>query len=400
MSHPGVLSLLLAGLAPEPDDGRPVDRDISHQEPQTASIICCGVELELPILKTDDFKSIDVLKERLLDEFEAHELNVFIAHSHAPWSPVKWAIGADVSIELERGIYGIEIRTCPFIEIPKSEFEKVFNILKNKLPQDVRFFKRCSTQIHFSIGKPDDEGVVQFPIDVAQRIIFCAIFFEEAIDDLMPAMTHNDDQDRPGGWKTNEYAKRNLLFNTDAVQVRSLGSIWATISKTESLEELRRLFINPSGAKGDKIFEHDKNFKWNVFANGGKTMEFRQPPPSREWKDVIAWVAFTRCFVRRAKNINPKVLDEASSGKSTFSEALGLETVAVQSNRDLEKEWVVLESELKNEQQDPPRVSIKQLEAFILVGDTADERPDFEHLKQRRDDMEQRLRKLKSKMIN
>lgn len=61
--------------------------------------------------------------------------------------------------------------------------------------------------VHFSLV-----DVGRFPIEIAKKLAFCVVYFEQAIDDLMPAMTHEADTKRPNGWKNfYRFARRNKV---------------------------------------------------------------------------------------------------------------------------------------------------------------------------------------------
>ncbi|KAI1758229.1 acyl transferase/acyl hydrolase/lysophospholipase [Xylaria castorea] len=295
-----------------------------------------GVETEAPLTVTrrnqdtgldDLLQGTDVLRE-LAGLFNENGLPAYdsaVDHEH---DYSRWAITIDSSIEVGQELQGvgspIEIKSPP-MTVNSSRYQEKFHIMwsiidRFKTPS-IEYWKMASTHIHFSLN-----NMPQFPILVAQQLAFCVVYFDEAIDDLIPEMTDTTDRKRPGGWKhCDRYSKRNRVrpaYN-DRQPLDDLRSCWEAIRSTNDIKELSCLMCydddNYRRAHGREL----KNWKWNFKGLDYRTIEFRQMPPSRSAQESIAWIDFTTEFVQAAGRVNKKKLDDAFKGKISFTEALG-----------------------------------------------------------------------------
>lgn len=135
--------------------------------------------------------------------------------------------------------------------------------------------------VHFSLP-----GFATFPILIAQKLAFCAIYFEKAIDELVPGMTDKTDLTRPHGWKGgSKYCKRNRV-RPGYVPMRSnyidaccdLKTCWEAIRECGRIETLHSLMCCGHWRNGPgTILGTNKFFKWNFHGVGDyTTIEFRQ----------------------------------------------------------------------------------------------------------------------------
>ncbi|CAJ2503117.1 Uu.00g105110.m01.CDS01 [Anthostomella pinea] len=181
-------------------------------------------------------------------------------------------------------------------------------------------WKRCSTNIHFSLDPHE-----KIPLDKAKRIAMAAIYFEPAIDDLMvalPATGKDKDKFRPGGWKRAEE--------------------WTSSNVQETIEDLAKLVCLNIGRRGGDPYR--KNYKWNFSGLKFKTIEFRQMPPIMDREAPVDWVNFTMAFVKSAIAVDPNSLDADASipsvdidgSRKAFAASYGL-TSAPSNKADLEK---------------------------------------------------------------
>ncbi|KAI1326466.1 hypothetical protein F5Y16DRAFT_400356 [Xylariaceae sp. FL0255] len=235
----------------------------------------------------------------------------------------KWTVGFDFTIQYNDHFngykgpaYGIEIDTPVFtfkdqqLAGFEDELSKVWDILQPLFISDLSLWINCSTQIHCSIGHEHNV----FPIDIAQNVAFAAFFFEHAIDELMPFVSAKT-KDKPYGWKSNRYAQpMEELIRLDHQKYpgieMNLQGVWKTIRHTKHMGQLFKAFCS-----------NDKYSKWNMYGNGFKTIEFRQPPPSRTVQEALDWAEFTCYFVDRARRIDPAQLDLAAEGSMSFERA-------------------------------------------------------------------------------
>ncbi|KAI0438222.1 hypothetical protein F4803DRAFT_569790 [Xylaria telfairii] len=223
-------------------------------DPEQHAKFFVGVETEAPLAVTkwnrnarqhDLLQGTDALSElaRLFNNsgLRAYDSAVDHEHDHS-----RWAITIDSSIEVGQELQGvgspIEIKSPP-MTIDNSRYEEKFHTMWTiidgfKIPS-IEYWKMASTHIHFSL-----KGVPEFPLPVAQQLAFCIVYFEEAIDDIIPAMTDTSDRKRPGGWKHCErYSRRNRVrpdYN-DRKPLDDLRSCWEAIRSTTNIQELSYL---------------------------------------------------------------------------------------------------------------------------------------------------------------
>ncbi|RYP01678.1 hypothetical protein DL764_006141 [Monosporascus ibericus] len=165
-------------------------------------------------------------------------------------------------------------------------------------------FVQCSTNIHFSLGKEE-----KTPLEEAQRIIFAAIYFENAIESIMP--TH---------WKARRFFESNMKESqtTRASQFDlTMMQVWKKIREKKSIEDLHDLVCHDKDAYRRAKGLHNKNFKWILKGINYMTIELRQIPVSRSAEDTEDWVDFTAAFVRAALAADTEDLDKATESDTT-----------------------------------------------------------------------------------
>ena len=217
-------------------------------------------------------------------------------------------------------------RTRPIHRDWKAEIRKLFDALHVRLAINPISYLHCSTQVHVSFKSQD-----RIPLREAQLVSIAAIYFENAINALMPRPwrhfgMHGKHYTRPnmhnyrvkseeGGWKIN------------------MHEAWRLIRAKTSVQDLAKLVCNPADSKdvpGDEYWSSGerKFFKWNINGlQGNKTIEFRQIPPSMSADDVIDWIDFTAAFVKASIAVLPEALDSAAWNKKypgAFHSAFGM----------------------------------------------------------------------------
>ncbi|KAI1324355.1 hypothetical protein F5Y16DRAFT_402524 [Xylariaceae sp. FL0255] len=388
------------------------------------SDIALGVEIEMPalIVPGTDGRSYgerrNAIKKRIGEEFGKIPIKAIDERQFENTANdfKQWTIGWDESIDGHDGFpktsripaqdnmcrqiqelnntivgCGIEIKTPAWV-FKDARWEKdlsaIWANLKPLQIKDVRTWIRCSTQVHVSIASEVTASMYpkKFPLDVAKRVAFTIIYFEEAIDELMPDMTYESGRSiRPGGWKNYEtYAGRNLVHDLQKGEiVRDLKTIWKTIKNTDTVEGI------------GKLFGSTRRLKWNFTGKDSsyETIEFRQPPPSREYQEVLDWVTFVGLFINAARNVDAKSLDDAQRGQMSFFAALGLNNTGTDTPRDealqrsKEARWV---AEPGQETNKSSNVGYKDVAKFMNLDDGT-----MKRLIASRDGMENDLKALK-----
>ncbi|KAI0408366.1 hypothetical protein F4802DRAFT_618533 [Xylaria palmicola] len=191
--------------------------------------------------------------------------------------------------------------------------------------------------VHVSLG----DGPL--PLRVAQKLAFCVIYFEQAINDVMPGGLPASDNKRPGGWKNCAYfARRNRVRPASHYwqPLDGLPGCWAAIRGTSDITELHNLMcFDDDNYRRISGREH-KYWKWNFKGLKYLTIEFRQMPPCRSVDETRDWIIFTTEFIKAAARVNRGKLNAALSGDISFTEALGLELAIPRRHlQDIEERW-------------------------------------------------------------
>ncbi|GAP89443.1 hypothetical protein SAMD00023353_4000840 [Rosellinia necatrix] len=327
-------------------------REDSRRESRKRVKIYIGVETEAPlaVIKRNIYTQED---ELLRNGKELVELCVLLQNEgfdiyscpiDEDRDPKKWAVTYDSSIEVGTELQGvgapIEIKS-PILAVDNLRYEDKFRTLWRviepfKIPS-IEYWKMASTHIHFSLN-----GTPQFRLEIAQNLAFCIVYFEQAITDLVPAMTHKSDMKRRGGWKNCRYHKKNSVRPkwNDREPLNDLHSCWNAILGVRSIQELFELFCYDTDLYRRTHGLQTKNWKWNFKGVKYETIEFRQMPPSRSAQETLDWISFTTGFVRAAAGIDRVLLSMASQGEISFTEALGLPlSVPQKEQQAAEKLW-------------------------------------------------------------
>ncbi|KAJ2989599.1 hypothetical protein NUW58_g3385 [Xylaria curta] len=236
----------------------------------------------------------------------------------------KWAITFDTSIEVGNELHGfgspIEIKSPP-MTVDNSRYENKFHsmwsIIDPSKIESIEYWKMASTHI----------------------------YFEEAIDDILPGMADATDTKRPGGWKyCDRYMKRNRVRpeHNNRQPLNDLRNCWWAISSARDMEELHYLLCYDDDRYRRDMRAEMKNWKWNFKGLDYKTIEFRQMSPSRSAQDTLDWITFTTEFVQAAAKVDRDKLSEALDGKITFTEALGFGLGRTRElQEEVEQQWAM-----------------------------------------------------------
>ncbi|KAI0002807.1 putative amidoligase enzyme-domain-containing protein [Xylariaceae sp. FL0662B] len=146
----------------------------------------------------------------------------------------------------------------------------------------------CSTHIHVSIAGHD--GL--FPVEKARLISMAAVCFEKCIDSIMP-----DHRLKSGFCASN---RGNVKLNQ-----MTLEQIHEAIEERTDIDKLARLICTNAPANGGRgVSSH---YRVNLSGIDFKTIEFRQPPGSRDATETQDWINFVCWTVRAAlsKDLSP-----------------------------------------------------------------------------------------------
>ncbi|KAI1272831.1 hypothetical protein F5Y07DRAFT_412129 [Xylaria sp. FL0933] len=225
-----------------------------------------------------------------------------------------WGITEDASIDVQGELKG---RLKPLIN-PYGTGTDLLNIDIGS-PVEIKSppmsIDTPDYEVHFSLL-----GKREFPLDVAQKLAFCVVYFEKALDELNPTMTDPADKKRPGGWRNcDRFKKRNRVrpMENGREPLNDLPSCWTSIRATRSLQELSDLMC----------YDDDLFRRVHV-------------PPARSAEETLAWIAFTRMFIEAAEKMDQNKLDMAAERKISFLEALGFRLVGTrEAQLKHEAEW-------------------------------------------------------------
>ncbi|KAI0100302.1 hypothetical protein GGR51DRAFT_564326 [Nemania sp. FL0031] len=313
---------------------------------------CVGVETEVPLAVTkrnpngkDDLLADPNALRELATLFNRNGLQAYGSAVDHEKNYSKWAITLDPSIEVGRELEGIgsaiEIKSpamCIDTSIHADRFRTMWKIIEPFKIQYIEYRKMASTHIHFSLKD------TEFPLKVAQKLAFCVVYFQQAIDDIVPGMTHANDKKRPGGWKhCDRFAKRNRVRpeHDERKPLDDLKNCWKAIRDTKNIHDLAELMCYDDDSYRRAFIGMRKNYKWNFIGLDLDTIEFRQMPPSSSAQETLDWITFTTTFVQAAANVSRAKLDEAIHSRETsFTEALGFDISGDRKIQlDLEDHW-------------------------------------------------------------
>jgi Putative amidoligase enzyme len=133
----------------------------------------------------------------------------------------------------------------------------------------------CGTHIHISL-------LPNYDLRDLQRIASSAIYFEPAIEALVPA------DRRQNVWVRSNWRQSPLLMRKGRSRLQSVADIERATTKDEVIS----------------LMQHtgDNNFTWNfshLMEQGLKqTIEFRKPPASMTSAEALSWAELTMTFVQ------------------------------------------------------------------------------------------------------
>ncbi|KAK4243772.1 putative amidoligase enzyme-domain-containing protein [Corynascus novoguineensis] len=184
----------------------------------------------------------------------------------------------------------------PQIWIP--QIQETWRILQREF--EVHATKECSTHVHLSPANR------LWTLREAKGIAKAAVFFERCIDALMP-----------GHRRINPYCMSNRW--NPGYSGRSMPQIFSDISQAESSENLgeRMCWCSKDSVHAFQTLHEDDfvhpHFRWNFTAltERTRTIEFRQPPASRDAGQTVTWILLAASFAQWASERADLTLDPA-----------------------------------------------------------------------------------------
>jgi hypothetical protein len=180
------------------------------------------------------------------------------------------------------------------------QVQKLWKVLESQF--EVHATNECSTHIHLSPANGP------WTLNEAKGIAKAAVFLERWIDALVP-----------GHRRINPYCmsnRRNPEYNHLPMPL-----IFNDISQAESAEDLgdrmclcSKDSIHAQQTLHEEDFVHP-HFRWNftTLTERTRTIEFRQPPASKDANDTITWVLFAVSFAQWASERANTALDPTQS---------------------------------------------------------------------------------------
>ncbi|KAL2192923.1 putative amidoligase enzyme-domain-containing protein [Corynascus similis CBS 632.67] len=215
-----------------------------------------------------------------------------------------WTIIEDSTLPSNQAenLFGVELVSPifylqqPQIWIP--QIQETWRILQRQF--EVHATKECSTHVHLSPANR------LWTLREAKGIAKAAVFFERCVDALMP-----------GHRRINPYCMSNRW--NPGYRDRSMPQIFSDISKAESSENLgeRMCWCSKDSVHARQTLHEDDfvhpHFRWNFTAltERTRTIEFRQPPASRDASQTVTWVLLAASFAQWASERADLTLDPA-----------------------------------------------------------------------------------------
>ncbi|KAF2745033.1 hypothetical protein M011DRAFT_488559 [Sporormia fimetaria CBS 119925] len=147
----------------------------------------------------------------------------------------------------------------------------------------------CSTHVHLSPSS------ARWTLPQVKAIAKAALYFEPCIDAIMPA---HRVRPAPG---TSDWcaSSRQNAYGRQMGYAQQITNITNAPSVEYAIYYMNALSLNfQNDIRSANVSPY---FRWNftgLGAGGKGTIEFRQPPGSKNENETTAWVMFTGCFVR------------------------------------------------------------------------------------------------------
>jgi hypothetical protein len=174
--------------------------------------------------------------------------------------------------------------------------QKLWRVLESLF--EVHATDECSTHVHLSPANGP------WSLNEAKGVAKAAIFFERCIDALMLGHRRINPYCMSNRWNP-EYSQASvpLIFNdiSQAESAENLGDHMCLCSKDS---------IHAQQTLHEEDFVHP-HFRWNftTLTERTRTIEFRQPPASKNANDTITWILFAVSFAQWASERGNTALD-------------------------------------------------------------------------------------------
>ncbi|KAL2173779.1 putative amidoligase enzyme-domain-containing protein [Thermothelomyces heterothallicus CBS 202.75] len=227
-----------------------------------------GVEIELVVKKPSHGNLPYLEKSRIPSHVACLSQKADVTESYQKWIVIK---NSTLPSNPAENLFGVELVSSIFYTQQRHkwipELRETWRVLESGF--EVHATKECSTHVHLSPASGP------WTLSAARGVAKAAIFFERCIDGLMPGHRRI----------INPYCMSNRLAD--------LGErmCWCSRDSVHARQTLHQDdFVHP-------------HFRWNLTAlteSRTRTIEFRQPPASRNARDTLAWILFAACFTRWA----------------------------------------------------------------------------------------------------
>ncbi|AEO58219.1 hypothetical protein MYCTH_2118656 [Thermothelomyces thermophilus ATCC 42464] len=217
----------------------------------------------------------------------------------------KWIQNSTLPSNPAENLFGVELVSSIFYTQQRHkwipELRETWRVLESGF--EVHATKECSTHVHLSPASGP------WTLSAARGVAKEAIFFERCIDGLMPGHRHINPYCTSNRW--------NAVYGGP-----DMPQIFDDLSRAESLADLgeRMCWCSRDSVHARQTLHQDDfvhpHFRWNLTAlteSRTRTIEFRQPPASRNARDTLAWILFAACLTRWASERADAALNPAET---------------------------------------------------------------------------------------
>ncbi|KAH6637185.1 putative amidoligase enzyme-domain-containing protein [Chaetomium tenue] len=270
-----------------------------------------GVEIELVLRsryqKHTTFTSLaSEICQRLKEAQVPSHIGNLLQKTGATETYQEWTIIQDSTLpsNATENKFGVEL-VSPIFHIQQkhiwiSQVQQTWRVLEREF--EVHSTNECSTHVHLSPSNGP------WSLNEAKGVAKAAIFFERCIDALMPGHRRINPYCMSNRWNP-EYNELSipLVFDdiSQADDKLDLGDRMCTCSKDS---------IHAQNTMREEDFVHP-HFRWNftTLTERTRTIEFRQPPASKNARETMTWIILAVSFAQWASERANTTLDPADT---------------------------------------------------------------------------------------
>ncbi|KAH6845707.1 putative amidoligase enzyme-domain-containing protein [Chaetomium sp. MPI-CAGE-AT-0009] len=272
-----------------------------------------GVEIELVVRskhqKHNTFSSLaSELHQHLSKAKVSSHIGNLVQKSGAAETYQDWTLIQDCTLPSNpaENTFGVELVSPIFYfqqqHIWIDQVQKTWKVLESDF--EVHPTNECSTHIHLSPSNGP------WSLIEAKGVAKAAIVFERCIDALMPGHRRINPYCMSNRWNP-EYSQLSIppIFNdiSQAGDKLELGGRMCMCSKDS---------IHAQNTLNEEDFVHP-HFRWNFtsLTERTKTIEFRQPPASKDARGTMTWIIFAVSFAQWASERANMALDPTGAAE-------------------------------------------------------------------------------------